>query len=169
MQSKKVIVACALVVTAIASVVLAPASARADMTDAEVLAMAGPRTCKDGPFPYKYDGIVEIPIFTLDPNILYEFCFKLPRIPKSQLGQATNGIVQLNTVNLGDSSCGTIDAFMIKPKRKSIFGSMDQSRRTSVNLNSSQPGGALTYTPGVWRVLFRYVEGCNKYKVAVSW
>jgi hypothetical protein len=147
----------------------APAARASDMTDAEVLELAGPRTCKDGYFPYIDEREATIPIFTMDPGILYEFCFKLKKIRKKQLGVKTNGLVQLQTANLGNTSCGTMSAFMIKPNRKSIFGPGDTSPRTYANLDASQPAGVLTYTPGIWRVLFRYESGCNKYSVVAYW
>jgi hypothetical protein len=62
-----------------------------------------------------------------------------------------------------------MSAFLIKTKKKSIFGWGDTSPRTYANLDSSQPAAVLTYAPGVWRALFRYETGCNKYSVVVSW
>jgi len=147
----------------------APTARASDMTDEEVLALAGPRTCKDGYFPYAEEREVSIPVFTMDPGILYEFCFKLKKIKRKHLGVKTSGLVQLQTANLGNTSCGTMSAFLIKPKRRSIFGPSDTSPRTYANLNATQPAGVLTYTPGVWRALFRYESGCNKYSVVVSW
>ncbi len=147
-----------------------------EMTDAEVLALAGPRTCRDGYFPYidEPGRSVNIPVFTLDPGILYEFCFKLKKAKPKHVGRrVSNGFVTLHTANLSDATCGTISAFLIRPNKRTIFGPKKASPRTSASLNQAQPVGILQYSGGVWRALFRLESGleekCNKYSVIVSW
>lgn len=151
----------------LAAAIAMPAGASA-MTDAEVLAFAGKRTCKDGFFPYGDSRQVNIPILTLDPGVLYEFCIKLPKIRRKHLGILTTGLVELHTANLGNAACGTMSAWMIKTRRKSIFKN-DMSPRTYTSLSQVAPNAVLTYAPGIWRVLFRYEEGCNRYFVSVKW
>jgi hypothetical protein len=142
-----------------------------DPTDEEVMAMAGPRTCEFGGFTDIMPRQIDIPLVVLDPNILYEYCFKLPRLRKSDLGgpKVGNGFVVLQTANLGNTSCGTASVYMIRPNRKSIFGANAVFPRTSASVNTVQPSGILPYTPGKWRVLIRYETGCNKYRIDVTW
>lgn len=140
-----------------------------DPTDAEVLALAGPRTCQDGGFTDIMPRQIDIPILQLDPNILYEYCFKLPRLNKSDLGSKTSGFVNLKLTNLANTSCGTASAYLIRPNRKSIFGKNVAVRRTAASVGAVEPGAVLFYTPGKWRVLVHYETGCNKYRMDVNW
>src|SRR5262249_28312100 len=104
-----------------------------------------------------------------DPNILYEYCFRLPKLKITDLGTKTNGFVNLKLTNLANTSCGTASAYFIRPKRKSIFGKNVVFPRTYASVNSVEPGGILAYTSGVWRVLVHYETGCNKYRIDVNW
>lgn len=153
---------------ALATATPSPAHAN-DLSQAEVLEIAGPMSCEFGTFTDKTDRLISIPIVTLDPDILYEYCFKLPKLPKRQLGIKTSGLVQIQTANLGNTSCGTANLFVVKPKRKSIFGKNDRSPRTYASVDAVQPAAVLTYTPGVWRVLMSFNSGCNKYSISASW
>jgi hypothetical protein len=166
--SRKLLV-CALVLATSLSATSAFASA-SDPTDAEVLALAGPKTCQDGGFTDVMPQQLDIPIVTLDPNIMYEYCFRLPRLRKSDIGTKTvNGFVTFSTANLGNTSCGTATTYLIRPDRKPLFGRNYPAPRTSASVNSVQPGGVLVYTPGTWRVLIHYETGCNKYELIVRW
>ena len=64
---------------------------------------------------------LSIPIVTLDPNITYEYCFRLPRLRKKDLGTKTNGLVQFQTANLGNTNCGTVTTYFIRPARKPLI------------------------------------------------
>ena len=141
-----------------------------DPTTQEVLDLAGPKTCAFGGFTDIMPRQIDIPIVTLDPGILYEYCFKLKRVKKKDLGSKTSGFVQLQTANLANTSCGTASVYMIRPKRKSIFGKNFPASRTSASVDQVQPAGILPYTPGTWRVLLKYEGGdCRKYSITVSW
>ena len=117
-----------------------------DPTTQEVLDLAGPRTCKDGNFTDVFPRQQDIPIVTLDPNILYEYCFRLPKLKKTDLGHKTNGFVNLKFTNLANTSCGTASAYFIRPNRKSIFGKNYVAPRTYASVNAVEPGGILAYT-----------------------
>jgi hypothetical protein len=134
-----------------------------------VFALVGPKTCADGGFTDQFYRQLSIPIVTLDPNKLYEYCFKLPRLKKKDLGVKTSGLVQLQTANLGNTSCGTASAFLIRPPRKPMLGTKLSAARTYASVNSSQPAAVLFYTPGMWRVLIRHETGCNQYTLNVLW
>jgi hypothetical protein len=152
---------------------VAPALAHADAsnpTTQEVLDLAGPQTCAYGGFTDIMPRQVDIPIIDLDPGILEEYCFHLPRLRKRQLGVKTNGFVQFQTANLGNSSCGTASLYVIRPDRKSIFGLSYPAPRTAANVNQVQPAAILPYTAGTWRVLIEYASGdCRKYSLTATW
>lgn len=158
----------AFTVLLLAGAVLAPPTF-AD--DAEVLALAGPRTCSYGGFYDILPHQVDIPIVALDPGFTQEYCFHLKRARKKDIGtKVTNGFVTLQTANLSKTSCGTATVYMIRPNRKSIFGKSYPAPRTSASVNQVQPAGILAYTPGTWRVLISYASGdCNKYSLTVTW
>lgn len=149
---------------------VSPAYAAGDLSDEDVFALVGEKkTCSDGGFTDIFTREIGIPIVTLDPNKLYEYCFKLPKLKKKDLGTKTNGLVFLQTANLGNTSCGTATTFLIRPPRKPLLGPKDGSPRTYATIEATQPGGVLFYAPGWWRVLIKYESGCNKYALKVRW
>lgn len=152
--------------------VASAARAAGDLTDAEILALAGPKTCEFGPFPDQAPNEIAIPIINLEPGITYEYCFKLPKAPRAAIGALINGFVFFNTANLLNSSCGTASVYMIRPNRKPLGMPKATTPRAWAS-TAWQPAGVLRYTPGVWRLLIRgetgFDDNCTKYKVAVSW
>jgi hypothetical protein len=159
-----------LALTLLLPVLTTPALGAGDLSDEDVFELVGSeRTCSDGGFTDVAPREVGIPIVALDPNHLYEYCFKLPKLKKKDLGVRTSGLVQLKTANLGNTSCGTATAFLIRPDRKPLIGAKNGSPRTYASIESNQPAGVLFYTPGWWRVLIKYEDGCNKYAVKVTW
>ena len=159
-----------LAVALLLPVFASPALAGGDLSDEDVFALVGSeKTCSDGGFTDVRTRELGIPIVALDPNKLYEYCFKLPRLRKRDLGEKTNGLVIFQTANLGNTSCGTATTFLIRPDRKPLLGPKGGSPRTYASIQSTQPAGVLYYTPGWWRVLIKYEEGCNKYSLTVRW
>src|SRR5690606_7874590 len=56
---------------------VSPAYAAGDLSDEDVFALVGEKkTCSDGGFTDIFTREIGIPIVTLDPNKLYEYCFK---------------------------------------------------------------------------------------------
>ena len=151
------------------------AHAAGDLTDAEILALAGPQTCEFGEFPDQAPNEISIPLINLEPGITYEYCFKLPKAPRAAAGALINGFVVLGTANLGNSSCGTATVYMIRPDRKPLgpFYTKANTPRAYASVGQVSPNGLLRYTPGLWRVLIRAESGfedeCTKYKVDVTW
>ena len=146
-----------------------------DLTDAEILALAGPKTCEFGEFPDQSPNELTIPLINLEPGIIYEYCFKLPKAPRTAVGGLINGFVFLTTANLANTSCGTASVYLIRPNRKPLGPGFTKfnTPRAYASTNSVQPGAVLRYTPGVWRVLIRGESGfddkCTRYRVDVTY
>lgn len=155
--------------------VASTAHAAGDLTDAEILAIAGPKTCEFGQFPDQAPGEISIPLINLEPGITYEYCFKLPKAPRAAVGSLINGFVELRTANLANASCGTATVYLIRPDRKPLgpFYTQLNSPRAYASLGQVSPNGLLRYTPGVWRVLIKgntgFDDHCSRYKVDVTW
>lgn len=150
------------------------AHAAGDLTDAEILALAGPKTCEFGQFPDQAPREISIPLIVLDPGITYEYCFKLPKRRKSDIGtKLSNGFINLTTANLANTSCGTASIYLIRPDRKPLGASNASTPRAYAQLGAVQHFMFMRYTPGVWRVLIKgetgFEDKCNKYKVDVTW
>lgn len=151
------------------------AHAAGDLSDAEILALAGPKTCEFGAFPDQAPGEISIPLINLEAGITYEYCFKLPRAPRTAVGALINGFVFFNSANLANASCGTASIYVIRPDRKPLgpFYTQANTPRGYASVGAVQPSGVLRYTPGVWRVLIKGETGfddkCTKYKVDVTW
>jgi hypothetical protein len=155
--------------------VASAAHAAGDLTDAEILALAGPKTCEFGEFPDQAPNEISIPLIDLEPGITYEYCFKLPRAPRTDVGALINGFVAFGGANLSNASCGTASIFVIRPDRKPLgpFYTKLNTPRAYASTNAVQPSGVLRYTPGTWRVLIRGESGfdddCTDYKFDVTW
>ena len=150
------------------------AHAAGDLSDEDILALAGPRTCEFGQFPDQAPREISIPLIVLDPGILYEYCFKLPRAKKGDIGsKLTNGYVRLTSANRANTSCGTATVYMIRPNRKPLGMKFGSQPRAYAQVDVVQHDMQLRYTPGVWRVLIKGESGfddhCNRYKVDVTW
>lgn len=154
---------------------LAASAARADgdLSDAEILALAGPKTCEFGEFPDQSPNEVSIPLINLEPGLTYEYCFRLPKVPRSSIGSFVNGLVFLKSVNLSNATCGTASVYVIRPDRKPLSWPKATTPRAYASVNAVQPGGVLVYTPGVWRVLIHgesgFEDDCTKYKITMNW
>lgn len=150
-----------------------PARAAGDLSDAEILAFAGPKTCEFGEFPDQAPRALSIPLITLEPGITYEYCFRLPRLNPSDIPSKTNGWVTLSTANLANTSCGTASVYLIRPKRKPLAVPRSSVPRAYATLATPQHVMVMRYTPGVWRVLLRgdtgFDDKCTKYQVDVTW
>jgi len=149
------------------------AHALGDLTDAEILALAGPKTCEFGEFPDQDPNALAIPLIDLEPGITYEYCFKLPKLPRAAAGTLINGFVFFSTTNLSNSSCGTATVYMIRPDRKPLGQPKATTPRAWASVGAVQPGGVLRYTPGTWRVLIRgesgFEDDCTDYRVDVTY
>jgi hypothetical protein len=150
------------------------AHAAGELSDEDILALAGPRTCEFGQFPDQAPREISIPLIVLDPGIVYEYCFKLPKRKKSDIGSSlSNGYVNLATANRANTSCGTATVYMIRPNRKPLGMKMGSQPRAYAQVDTVQHNMLLRYTPGVWRVLIKGESGfedkCNRYKVDVTW
>ncbi|MBM4246714.1 MAG: hypothetical protein FJ148_23455 [Deltaproteobacteria bacterium] len=166
-----------LLLLALAPLLVASAAhAAGDLTDAEILALAGPKTCEFGQFPDQAANEISIPLINLEPGITYEYCFKLPKAPRAAVGALINGFIELRTANLANSSCGTASIYVIRPNRKPLgpFFTKANTPRAYASIDQVSPtGGLLRYTPGTWRVLIRGESGfedkCTRYRVDVTW
>jgi hypothetical protein len=149
------------------------AHAAGDMTDEEILAFAGPKTCEFGQFPDQAPRALAIPIIPLDPNITYEYCFRLPRLRKKDIPSKTSGFVELFTTNISNGTCGTASVYVIRPDRKPLGAPRATTPRAYAAIDTVQHNIIMRYTPGVWRVLIRgesgFEDNCTRYRVDVGW
>lgn len=149
------------------------AYAAGDLTDQEILALAGPKTCEFGEFPDQAPNEIAIPLIDLEPGSTYEYCFKLPRLPRSAEGTFINGFVFFSATNLTNTSCGTATVYLIRPDRKPLGMPKATTPRAWASVGAVQPGGVLRYTPGTWRVVIRgesgFEDDCTDYRVDVIW
>lgn len=86
--------------------------------------------------------------FTIGTPIKY--CLTLPQPKKSSL-------IEFKTVNLGNTSCGSLKMVVISPDK------------VKYKSTGSQPGVAAFYQPGVWRMKYTLKEGCNLYDLIATW
>ena len=150
------------------------AHAAGELPDEDILALAGPRTCEFGQFPDQAPREISIPLIALDPGSTYEYCFKLPKRKKADIGtKVTNGYVNLSTANLANTSCGTATVYLIRPNRKPLGMPLGSQPRAYAQVDVVQHNMNLRYTPGTWRVIIKGESGfddhCNRYKVDVTW
>lgn len=91
-----------------------------------------------------------------------KFCYKLPA-PQSKDG---NPIVEIKTVNKGNSSCSDVVMKVVRPNKPAINGS---NPPTTIKSNGSQPGVASIYTVGKWVIKMTLNHGCDRYDLSMNW
>lgn len=79
-------------------------------------------------------------------------CLEVPLVKPS------NGLIEWQSVNLGNSSCSSLKMVVRDPKGNELQKS-----------TGSQPGSVGVYQSGSWKMRLKLKSGCNRYNFSARW